>query len=404
MSFTAVGSNNQTIWGAKTVEYTGKERTPLIDYTDTSSKLVYHADSAQGTGETVKLCDTDLLSGVSYSITNKFSGKAIDLTEGNTSDGTNIQQWTKTAGSHQEWRILADKDGYCRIASMTDESMCIAVAESTADDGINVELQPYHGTDNQLWKLVKNGTSYGIVSKCSGDTAGLDVYDWSKENGGNINQWNYWGGDCQLWEIKPVHPMVTDGTYTVRNLNSSLFLSQNDGNAVQGTETVWTFTRLDDGSYTVQTADSKALTVENGLADNGTNIVLKDYSGDDSQKFTLQCNQDGSYTLLSIVSDGQSCADVYEISVENGANICQWEYWGGDGQKFILEPAAPKKAVIGDVNADGTFNVADVVLLQKWLIAVPDTELTDWKAADLYEDDRLDVFDLCMIKQILISR
>lgn len=287
---------------------------------------------------------------------------------------------------------------------MTDESMCIAVAESTADDGINVELQPYHGTDNQLWKLVKNGTSYGIVSKCSGDTAGLDVYDWSKENGGNINQWNYWGGDCQLWEIKPVHPMVTDGTYTVRNLNSSLFLSQNDGNAVQGTETVWTFTRLDDGSYTVQTADSKALTVENGLADNGTNIVLKDYSGDDSQKFTLLCNQDGSYTLLSIVSDGQSCADVYEISVENGANICQWEYWGGDGQKFILEPAAPKKAVIGDVNADGTFNVADVVLLQKWLIAVPDTELTDWKAADLYEDDRLDVFDLCMIKQILISR
>lgn len=404
MSFTAVGSNNQTIWGAKTVEYTGKERIPLIDYTDTSSKLVYHADSAQGTGETVKLCDTNLLSGVSYSITNKFSGKAIDLTGGNASDGTNIQQWTKTAGSHQEWRIIADKDGYCRIASMADESMCIAVAESTADDGINVELQPYHGTDNQLWKLVKNGTSYGIVSKCSGDTAGLDVYDWSKENGGNINQWNYWGGDCQLWEIKPVHPMVTDGTYTVKNLNSSLFLSQNDGNAVQGTETVWTFTRLDDGSYTVQTADGKALTVENGLADNGTNIVLKDYSGDDSQKFTLQCNQDGSYTLLSIVSDGQSCADVYEISVENGANICQWEYWGGDGQKFILEPAAPKKAVIGDVNADGAFNVADVVLLQKWLIAVPNVVLTDWKAGDLCEDDRLNVFDLCLMKSTLMEQ
>ena len=404
MSFTAVGSNNQTIWGAKTAEYAGKERTPLIDYTDTSSKLVYYADSAQGTGETVKLCDTNLFSGVSYSIKNKFSGKAIDLTDGNASDGTNIQQWTKTTGSHQEWRILADKDGYCRIASMADESMCIAVAENTADDGINVELQPYRGADNQLWKLVKNGTSYGIVSKCSGDTAGLDVYDWSKENGGNINQWNYWGGDCQLWEIKPVHPMVTDGTYTVRNLNSSLFLSQNDGNAVQGTETVWTFTRLDDGSYTVQTADGKALMVENGLADNGTNIVLKDYSGDDSQKFTLQCNQDGSYTLLSIVSDGQSCADVYEISVENGANICQWEYWGGNGQKFILEPTAPKKAVIGDVNADGAFNIADVVLLQKWLIAVPNVVLIDWKAGDLCEDDRLNVFDLCLMKSTLMEQ
>ena len=47
-----------------------------------------------------------------------------------------------------------------------------------------------------------------------------------------------------------------------------------------------------------------------------------------------------------------------------------------------------------DVNSDGEFNVADVVLLQKWLPAVPDTNLTNWKAASFLYDDRLDVFDL----------
>lgn len=58
----------------------------------------------------------------------------------------------------------------------------------------------------------------------------------------------------------------------------------------------------------------------------------------------------------------------------------------------------------GDVNADGTFSVADVVLLQKWILAVPDTALDDWKAADLYEDDKLNVLDLCMMKRLLLDQ
>ena len=57
----------------------------------------------------------------------------------------------------------------------------------------------------------------------------------------------------------------------------------------------------------------------------------------------------------------------------------------------------------GDVNADGELTMADVVLLQKWLLAVPDTHLENWKAADLCEDNRLDVFDLCLMRRLLID-
>ena len=60
--------------------------------------------------------------------------------------------------------------------------------------------------------------------------------------------------------------------------------------------------------------------------------------------------------------------------------------------------------ISGDVNADGKFNVADVITLQKWLLAVPDVELSDWKSADLYNDNKIDVFDLCAIKQKLIQK
>lgn len=60
-------------------------------------------------------------------------------------------------------------------------------------------------------------------------------------------------------------------------------------------------------------------------------------------------------------------------------------------------------ALNGDVNADGQFTVADVLLLQKWLLAVPDANLANWKAGDLCRDDRLDAFDLCLMKKILVS-
>lgn len=59
--------------------------------------------------------------------------------------------------------------------------------------------------------------------------------------------------------------------------------------------------------------------------------------------------------------------------------------------------------VMGDVNIDGEFSIADVLLLQKWLLAAPDTSLSDWKAADFCQDGRLDVFDLSMMKKALLD-
>ncbi len=60
-------------------------------------------------------------------------------------------------------------------------------------------------------------------------------------------------------------------------------------------------------------------------------------------------------------------------------------------------------SVEGDANADGKFNVADLVMLQKWLIRTPEAILTDWQSADMYDDDIIDVFDLCLMKRKLLS-
>ena len=400
MSFTAVGSNNQTIWGTKNIEFTGKERVLLSDYTNNDAELVISPDTVQESSVSVRLSDTEILSGVTYFITNKNSGLSLDLPEGKLNEGTNIQQWDFNKSWAQQWRLVSVDDNYFRIVPLGDESKCIAVAENSASDGINVELQKYTGADNQLFRLKENGSYYGIVSKCSGDKGGLDVFEWSVENGGNINQYAYNEYDCQLWKIEAVHPSVPDGTYTVRSLNSGFYLSDDNGNAVQSDSQKWTITKQNDGKYTVQTAGGKALTVENGSSEDGANIMLADFTGENSQRFSIQCNKDGTYSLLTAASDGLRCVDVYEISKEDGANICQWEFWGGNGQKFILEPAAEEK-IKGDVNADGEFTVADLIMMQKFLHGTG--TLNDWTAGDLCEDERIDVFDMVMMRRLIIK-
>lgn len=60
-----------------------------------------------------------------------------------------------------------------------------------------------------------------------------------------------------------------------------------------------------------------------------------------------------------------------------------------------------KSDLEGDVNNDGVFNVADVIMLQKWLLCAG--PLTTWENGDLCNDNRIDVFDLCMMKRKLIN-
>ena len=82
----------------------------------------------------------------------------------------------------------------------------------------------------------------------------------------------------------------------------------------------------------------------------------------------------------------------------------------GGGTKFaVLDidwdslSRTEQEILSGDVNGDGAFSVSDVILLQKWLLVVPDTHLENWKAADFYADDNLNVFDLCLMKRALLN-
>lgn len=106
--------------------------------------------------------------------------------------------------------------------------------------------------------------------------------------------------------------------------------------------------------------------------------------------------------------DYDYCIPFYGVKYSLGENDNVGEISAASDEISELgEPPYPFEKpsfVKGDVNDDGFFDIADVVLLQKWLLCVPDTHLPQWRAADLCNDERLDVFDLCLMKRELLYR
>ena len=69
----------------------------------------------------------------------------------------------------------------------------------------------------------------------------------------------------------------------------------------------------------------------------------------------------------------------------------------------ITGAGQPEYTIKGDVNADKVFDLADVNMLQKWLLVYPDVALANWEAGDLNNDGRLDAVDLTLMKRALLN-
>lgn len=105
-------------------------------------------------------------------------------------------------------------------------------------------------------------------------------------------------------------------------------------------------------------------------------------------------------TPLSFASSNDVTFELYKKSFKEGENVTL----GSNGQSancvnYIVLAMTEKEIVKGDINSDGVFSVSDIVMMQKWLVCKGD--LTNWKAGDLYEDNIINVFDLCLMKQMV---
>ena len=144
------------------------------------------------------------------------------------------------------------------------------------------------------------------------------------------------------------------------------------------------------------------LTVSNHSYNGG--ILLNTLDLGKTDGWSGNYHSDYDITLTAVPEEGRT----FSHWIVNGAAIT-----GGDKDSasisIKLESDATVVAVYttdvrGDANADGQFNVVDLVLLQKWLTADRSTELSDWQSADMCSDGVIDVYDLIAMRRELLNQ
>ena len=204
--------------------------------------------------------------------------------------------------------------------------------------------------------------------------------------------------DSRAWNAAETNKVILSGSgnQTIHLNNSSAYLNnleiQNTGSKILAFTGYFKATNviINTGNVTIK-SDS-------------TNAKITDVLMRTGAKVTLTGNMNGITAInkASVKSDMTSCASTSGSTITAVAVGNTKVTASNSSDSTTINVVVENPFEMGDVNCDGEINVADAVLLQKWLLAVPNTRLPNWKYANLCNDDRLDVFDLCLLKRKLI--
>jgi len=131
-----------------------------------------------------------------YRVTNRNSGKVMDVTGASTANSAEVKQWTWNSGGNQKWTFQDAGSGYFRIVNV-NSGKCLDVASASTADGANI-IQYTCGTGtNQQWQLQTAGSYVQLVARHSGKC--LDVVAAGTADGTDIDQYTCNGGTNQQW-------------------------------------------------------------------------------------------------------------------------------------------------------------------------------------------------------------
>lgn len=130
----------------------------------------------------------------------------------------------------------------------------------------------------------------------------------------------------------------------------------------------------------------------------------------ENDNITLTARSSGSnlsyqwfFNDMPISNANSQSFSVSGASIDN-AGLYSVKITSADGTEKtvdICDVAGIVKNNLGDVNSDGSFSAADIVMMQKWLLN--SGEITDWKNGDMDGNNTLDIFDLYIMKHQLLS-
>jgi hypothetical protein len=137
-----------------------------------------------------------------YKIFARHSGKALDVLNNGTANGSNVQQWTSNTCACQQWTLTNQGSGNYSVMGVGSGKMLDINGVSTAD-GANVQIWTSTGGNNQRFNFIPAGNGFFRIAPVHSGKC-LDVSGGSTADGANVQQWTYNATANQQWQLVPV--------------------------------------------------------------------------------------------------------------------------------------------------------------------------------------------------------
>ena len=166
-------------------------------------------------------------------LTNQKSGKVLDLASASTKNGANVQVYNSNGTDAQQWSIKSTDPiaaGTYYIRSAMSSSKVVDVKSGSSSNGANVQLYSKNNTGAQKWKVSKNSDgTYTFANAASGKA--LDVKSGKAVSGANVQIYTKNSSKAQKWKIQ----YASDGTFKIVSaLDSGLVLDVSGASTKNG--------------------------------------------------------------------------------------------------------------------------------------------------------------------------
>ncbi|SCL34298.1 Glycosyl hydrolases family 43 [Micromonospora nigra] len=131
-----------------------------------------------------------------HRITNRNSGKVVDVLDMAVTDNAEVKQWSWNGGANQKWEFRDAGSGYFRIVNQ-HSGKCLDVADASTANHANVIQYGCGSGTNQQWQWVATGSYHQLRARHSGKC--LDVVSSGTADGTDITQYTCGSGTNQQW-------------------------------------------------------------------------------------------------------------------------------------------------------------------------------------------------------------
>ena len=276
-------------------------------------------------------------------------GESFDITDSSQENGAQIQVWSYVGALQQKFSIEYLGDGYYKIISKLSNKALTMNSKNGNVVGSNVIQQDYENLDTQKWMIRTRGqNSFAILSK-----DGKYAMELSGSGDGAKIVMNYPTGQAnQKFEFYNRRTLtakrtIEDGTYKIESIinNKPAFDitdgSQQDGAKIQ----LWDYVDAEqqkfditcdsDGYYEIRSVyTGKVLAIENNKASNGISIIQKTKQGTDDEKWIINKEENGQYSINSKINN--SSIDVPDYNAVNGQKLQLHDWNGETAQRFVF--------------------------------------------------------------------